>query len=81
MASKPVGGHVGTIAHLPEDPERHLLVDHVVLGEEDPERVAGGHLRIELAPRRARCGTCTVCSARTETSASKSCEGLMGLLR
>ena len=46
-----VGGHVGPVAHLAEEPERHLLVDRVILGQEDPERVPARHLRVECAPR------------------------------
>ena len=53
---EPVGRHVGPVPHLPEEPERDLLVDHVVLGQEDAERVAGGQVRIELPPRHAALG-------------------------
>ena len=45
--------HVGAVAHLPEDPQCHLLVHDVVLRQEDAEGVAAGHVRVELSPRRA----------------------------
>ena len=47
----PVPGHVGSIAELLEQPERELLVHHVVLGQQDPQRVPRAELRIDGARR------------------------------
>ena len=41
-----IGGQVGAVAHLLQQAQRELLVHHVVLGQEDAQRVAGGHLRV-----------------------------------
>ena len=43
-----VAGQVGAVAHLLQQPQRQLLVDHVVLGQQDAQRVARGHAGVDL---------------------------------
>ena len=78
-----VAGDVGRVAHLLEQPERELLVHRVVLGEQDPQRMA-------LAERRRRGPSSPAARGRdrrrsrrraTVMSASWSADGLTGLVR
>jgi hypothetical protein len=58
---KTVAGQVGAVAHLPQQAQRQLLVHHVVLGQKDAKRVAGGHLGIDAGlGRRGNASGCGV---------------------
>ena len=44
----PLRGEVGLVAHRAEETQRQLLVDDVVLGEQDPQRMPAGLLGVEV---------------------------------
>jgi hypothetical protein len=77
---QPIGGDVGAIAHLGEEPGSDLLVHHVVLGEEDAQRVTPRHLRIEFAPRRAPLGYVDGLIAEDGDQGVEELRGLDGLV-
>ena len=49
-----VGGHVGPVAQPRQHVQRQFLVDRVVFGQQDAQRMAFGHMRIEGCARGVR---------------------------
>ena len=73
---------VGAVAHLLQDAQRELLVDDVVLGQQDAQRMARRHRRDRAAACAGAAAALGASScASSPTSVSKSCDWRIGLPR